>query len=81
MADCCYCQEEITGTPVLADDDPAGRTWCSPEHLEASAEASYEQRYQPADSDPVSRPYPGWKDSPGIPRFGSDELDIDHEVD
>jgi hypothetical protein len=77
MPDCYYCGVIIPGTPVYADDDPLRRTWCSPEHLEASAEASYEQRYQPA-GDPV---HSGWRDSPEIPRFGADENDLDDEVD
>ena len=37
-----WCRDRFTG-----EDDPLGRTWCTPEHMDASAEASAEQRYQP----------------------------------
>jgi hypothetical protein len=81
MADCYYCGEEIPGIPVTAEDDPLRRQWCSEDHRDASSEREYEQHYRPAPGDPDSRgPYPGWKDSPGIPRFGADENDIDYEV-
>jgi hypothetical protein len=45
------CARPGCGKPVLAPvsdpEDRAGRTWCSEGCLEADAEASHEQRYQP----------------------------------
>jgi hypothetical protein len=47
MSDCHRCHNPITGTPVVDPDDRSGRKWCSTEHRDADAEASFEQRYQP----------------------------------
>lgn len=39
------CATPITGTPVTDPEDRAGRRFCSPECLEAEAEARAVQRY------------------------------------
>jgi hypothetical protein len=41
----CRCEKPILGEPVMADDDPTGRQWCSEDCLTSAAEASQEQRY------------------------------------
>lgn len=47
LPECDRCEKAITGTPVTDPDDPMGRTWCSGECADASAEAAYEQQYRP----------------------------------
>ena len=39
------CATPITGTPVVEPGDPLNRQWCSPECLEAEAEAYQEGHY------------------------------------